>query len=263
MRFIFSVARIAGLMLVALLCATSVQAEAPTPISGEQIIRQLSAFLADRKITSTPALDRNRQFRACGEPLAFTPLFGSFKTVEVRCPDVDGWKIAVRTQIETSPVAHKKNRTQIETSPVAHKKNRTQISAKPSLPVQNVVVMRKSVSKGTIITSEDVKIDQMKPGTAGDYFASVKDVVGRVAKRRLNIGKAVMSSQLEHDWLVRKGQSVKLFAEIGAVSVQSAGIALEDAQWGQMARFLNVSSNKEVFGRVKSEKKIIIRANIN
>ena len=56
MRFIFSVARIAGLMLAALLCATSVQAEAPTPISGEQIIRQLSAFLADRKITSTPRL---------------------------------------------------------------------------------------------------------------------------------------------------------------------------------------------------------------
>ena len=249
MRFIFSVARIAGLMLAALLCATSVQAEAPTPISGEQIIRQLSAFLADRKITSTPALDRNRQFRACGQPLAFTPLFGSFKTVEVRCPDVDGWKIAVRTQIETSLVAHKLNRPQV--------------TAKPSLPVQNVVVMRKSVSKGTIITSEDVKIDQMKPGTAGDYFTSVKDVVGRIAKRRLNIGKAVMSSQLEHDWLVRKGQSVKLFAEIGAVSVQSAGIALEDAQWGQMARFLNVSSNKEVFGRVKSEKKIIIRANIN
>jgi flagellar basal body P-ring formation protein FlgA len=259
MRFIFSVARIAGLMLAALLCATSVQAEAPTPISGEQIIRQLTAFLADRKITSTPALDRNRQFRACGQPLAFTPLFGSFKTVEVRCPDVDGWKIAVRTQIETSLVAHKINRPQVTAKQI----NRPQVTAKPSLPVQNVVVMRKSVSKGTIITSEDVKIDQMKPGTAGDYFASVKDVVGRIAKRRLNIGKAVMSSQLEHDWLVRKGQSVKLFAEIGAVSVQSAGIALEDAQWGQMARFLNVSSNKEVFGRVKSEKKIIIRANIN
>ena len=133
------------------------QAEAPTPISGEQIIRQLSAFLADRKITSTPALDRNRQFRACGQPLAFTPLFGSFKTVEVRCPDVDGWKIAVRTQIETSLVAHKINRPQV--------------TAKPSLPVQNVLVMRKSVSKGTIITSEDVKIDQsVFPDTVAEPY---------------------------------------------------------------------------------------------
>jgi len=251
MRSISSVARVVIWLISAIFCAPLAHAEMLPPVTGQQIIGQLSEFLAEQQIVSAPALDENRQFRACGQPLAFAPLFGNFKTVEVSCPDKDGWRIAVRTQIQPPKPVKKLQRP----------RNITKIQ--PSLPVQKIVVMRRSVSQGKIITAEDVEIGQIKPGTAGDHFASVDDVVGRIARRRLNIGNAVTSSQLEHDWLVRKGQSVKLYAEIGAVSVQSAGIALEDAQWGQMARFLNVSSNKEVFGRVKSEKKIIIRANIN
>ena len=252
MKFISSAVKIA-VLVIASLSASLAKAEMSDLISGHEIIGQLSAFLSEKQIESAPALDKDRQFRACSKPLAFTPLFGGFKTIEVRCPDADGWKIAVRSQIKTVEKTKQKQVIKQPQKPV--------LAPLPAIEKQ-IVVMRRSVTKGAIISLEDVKIDQIRPGTSGDYFSAIDDVVGRVAKRRLNIGKPVTSSQLEHDWLIREGQAVNLSAEIGAVSVQSKGIALEDAQMGQMARFLNVSSNKEVFGRVKSDKKIIIRANI-
>ncbi|MGB1626075.1 MAG: flagella basal body P-ring formation protein FlgA, partial [Candidatus Puniceispirillaceae bacterium] len=58
----------------------------------------------------------------------------------------------------------------------------------------------------------------------------------------------------------RKGQPVILESQFGQVQVLSEGRALENAQWGEMARFLNVRSGKEVVATVISEKKVIIGA---
>ena len=49
-------------------------------------------------------------------------------------------------------------------------------------------------------------------------------------------------------------------SQFGQVQVLSEGRALENAQWGEMARFLNVRSGKEVVATVISEKKVIIGA---
>ena len=60
--------------------------------------------------------------------------------------------------------------------------------------------------------------------------------------------------------MVREGQPVILESQFGQVQVLSEGRALENAQWGEMARFLNVRSGKEVIATVISEKKVIIGA---
>jgi flagella basal body P-ring formation protein FlgA len=60
--------------------------------------------------------------------------------------------------------------------------------------------------------------------------------------------------------MVREGQPVILESQFGQVQVLSEGRALENAQWGEMARFLNVRSGKEVVATVISEKKVIIGA---
>ena len=70
----------------------------------------------------------------------------------------------------------------------------------------------------------------------------------------------VEARHLQTNWMVRKGQPVILESGFGAVQVLSEGIALQNAKWGQLARFLNTRSNKEVFGTVESEKKIVVRA---
>ena len=98
------------------------------------------------------------------------------------------------------------------------------------------------------------------PATAGtDYFTRLEDVVGRRVKKSLRTQQVIQARHLQIDWLIEKGQPVILESRIGAVQVLSEGIALQNAQWGELARFLNTRSDKEVFGTVMSEKKVVIR----
>ena len=55
-------------------------------MSGAEVRAQLNTFLAEQGLVGKPAIDEARQFRACGADLVFTPLFGSFQTIQVRCP---------------------------------------------------------------------------------------------------------------------------------------------------------------------------------
>ena len=68
-------------------------------MSGAEVRAQLTTFLASQGLSAAPAIDDARQFRACGDGAGVYPLFGSFQTIQVRCPDTDGWKIAVRTKL--------------------------------------------------------------------------------------------------------------------------------------------------------------------
>ena len=211
-------------------------------ISGAEVRTQLNAFLASQGLNAAPAIDDARQFRACSDALVFTPLFGSFQTIQIRCPDKDGWKIAVRSKLTDRMTSARKT-----------------AQTTPSVAGQAAVVVNKRLSKNSIISPSDVSLE-IVPTTAGtDYFTRLEDVVGRRVKRSLRTQQVIQARHLQTDWLIEKGQPVILESRIGAVQVLSEGIALHNAQWGELARFLNIRSDKEVFGTVMSEKKVVIR----
>ena len=77
------------------------QAMAGDLISGAQLKDHVQSVLMSRGLNSRPVISDTRRFRACEAPLQVTPMFGGYKTVRLTCPDVDGFKIAVRTQIDS------------------------------------------------------------------------------------------------------------------------------------------------------------------
>lgn len=211
-------------------------------MSGAEVRAQLTTFLASQGLSAAPAIDDARQFRACGDELVFTPLFGSFQTIQVRCPDTDGWKIAVRTKL-TSRLNPVKKPAQTSTTAAG-------LSA---------VIVNKRLSKNSIISPSDVSLAVVSATAGTDHFTRLEDVVGRRVKKSLRTQQVIQARHLQTDWLIEKGQPVILESRIGAVQVLSEGIALHNAQWGELARFLNIRSDKEVFGTVMSEKKVVIR----
>ena len=70
-------------------------------ISGAQLKDHVQSVLLSRGFHSRPVISDTRRFRACEASLQVTPMFGGYKTVRITCPDVDGFKIAVRTQIDS------------------------------------------------------------------------------------------------------------------------------------------------------------------
>jgi flagella basal body P-ring formation protein FlgA len=218
---------------------------APQFVYGKDINQNIIDVLAERGLVAQPSLDDERRFRACNAALDIMPLQGSFRTVTVKCPDQDGWNIAVRTRIGKTVVLVDKDHSKVT----------------PEMMM--VVTMKRSVKKGAFITAADVQLAPLSRKTSKHYFTRIQDVVARKAIRNIGIDRVVEARQLELNYAIRAGQKVTIEHKIGPVQVLSEGIALSDAQLGDTARILNTKSKREVEGRVVSEKKIFIGANMS
>lgn len=214
-------------------------------LSGAELRAGLIEYLAEQGYDAQPAINPSRLVKSCNQPLLYTPLFGNVQTVQIACPDTGGWKLAIRTKIG----AH--NKKQLNTQA------KKPVKTSPSV---SYVVARQSLKRGDIITASDLELVTGTLTGFSDYFNSVDALIGRRLKRQLSIGKMMRATYLEADWMVREGQPVTMESQIGQVQVISEGRALENAQWGEVARFLNVVSGRQVFATVVSEKKVIIGA---
>ena len=214
-------------------------------LSGAELRAGLIEYLAEQGYDAQPAINPSRLVKSCNQPLRYTPLFGNVRTVQIACPDTGGWKLAIRTKIR----AHNKKQLNTQDKKLV----------KTPLPVVYVVA-RQSLKRGDIITASDLELATGTLTGFSDYFNSVDALIGRRLKRQLSIGKMMRATYLEKNWMVHEGQPVTMESQIGQVQVISEGRALENAQWGEVARFLNVVSGRQIFATVVSEKKVIIGA---
>ena len=213
-------------------------------ISGAHLKDHVRSVLMTRGLNSRPMISDTRRFRACKTPLQVTPMFGGYKTVRLSCPDVDGFKIAVRTQIDSIVD------TVTETMPNLDREN----------GFQKFVVLTKSLQTGEIIGADDVRVVRRDANPGVGYFRNIDDVVGRKVKRAININQIIRTRHLELDYAIQKDQSVIIESKIGLVTVVSAGVAVDSAQLGELVKVKNSASGLVVEGVAMSEKKIRIRA---
>ena len=171
-------------------------------------------------------------------------MFGGYKTVKLTCPDAGGFKIAVRTQIGEVFAD--------QPEPAAPQTDATRLA--------QFVVLTKSIQRGEIISADDVMLVQRDGNPGIGYFRDIDDVVGRKAKRAININQIIRSRHLAFDYAIQKDQSVIIESKIGAVTVVSAGIAIAHAQLGERVKVKNNSSGHVVEGVAISAKKIRIKA---
>ena len=246
MKKYFSLAAKGLLATIGLMLFSVNGLQAGGSISGDELRDKLNNYLAEQGLTGRPALDKTRQFRACSTDLRLSPLFGSYQTIEISCPDNDGWKIAVRTRLGPAAPLNEKRKVSLSTPDLVEK--------------QIAVVVNTRLTKNSIIGPGDVSVEPFTVISSTDFYTRIDDVVGRRLKRSLRTRQIVEARHLQTDWMIRKGQPVILESGTGSIQVLSEGIALQNAKWGELARFLNTRSDKEVFGTVMSEKKIVILA---
>jgi flagella basal body P-ring formation protein FlgA len=213
-------------------------------ISGAHLKDHVRSVLMTRGLDSSPVISDTRRFRACKAPFQVTPMFGGYKTVRLTCPDVDGFKIAVRTQIDSLVDTVK------ETKPNLDREN----------GFEKFVVLTKSLQTGEIIGADDVRVVSRDANPGVGYFRNINDVVGRKVKRAININQIIRSRHLELDYAIQKDQSVLIESKIGLVTVVSVGVAVDSAQLGELVKVKNNASGLIVEGVAMSEKKIRIRA---
>ncbi len=246
MKSIFLVGKAVSIFgLYAGLCFASNLAMSSQTLSGAMIKAEIQSSLALLGIAAEPAINQDRQFLPCATDLTIEPMFGGYKTVRVSCSDEDGFSIAVRTQIQSD-------------NPVSILGDDAKTASQRIKNGANIVKLSRSLRRGEVITHDDLVLVSSPDHRLVGYFEKLDDVIGRKTNRSLSVNQAVRNRHLEIDWLVEKDQIVTIETQIGGVTVAGSGLALDNAQMGDLLKVLNQSSKVVVEGRVVSEKKVKI-----
>jgi len=227
--------------IAALVAVVTTPAIARETVSGATLKAYINTILAKKGLESAPILADNRQFRACRQDMQLAPMFGDYRTVKLTCPDADGFQIAVRTRIDKDGLPTR--RAQDDLSDV----NNVQ-----------VLSLARSVSRGEILEADDLVMVPVAQGRHVGHFTRLNDVVGRRVKQTLGVNQVLLARHLDIFWDIQQDQNVLIETTIGNVTVASTGIALENAQIGQIVGVKNQKSGHHVEGIAVSRKKIRI-----
>lgn len=105
------------------------------------------------------------------------------------------------------------------------------IDAEVILP-QQVVMLRRSLPKGYIISEADVALRPVENLDGENYYVDLKDVIGHETAKSLKELDIVTPGMIKRPLMVRKGEIVTVTSRFGPSFVKSQGTALQDASDG-------------------------------
>ena len=211
-------------------------------LSGEALKVQITKYLANKGMESYPAININKKFPTCESPLAIFPMFQGWSTVEVVCTEYgNNWKVLIRTRAHTGNLKNN--------SPTVQK-------------VGNLaIIATKSLTKGHLITEEDIQLVEVKKSIGTGTFRKKIDLIGRKLKNNVSVGFALRSRHLEPNWVILTGDKIEIVQTRNLFNVSVVGVALQNGQEGEKIKVRNMSSKKILVAKVINEKKVSINAN--
>ena len=122
-----------------------------------------------------------------------------------------------------------------------------------------VLVAKKDLLRGKIITSSDVELEKralslMKSSPITDP----DEVVGNLARSTIHAGQVITSRYLQPRKLVRRGKLVPVEMRAGTLLVKGHALAKMDGHAGDMITLLNPSSKREFMGVVRADGVVVV-----
>jgi flagella basal body P-ring formation protein FlgA len=124
---------------------------------------------------------------------------------------------------------------------------------------RKLFVLKETGKKDTLLTRRDLFVKETyMNGRSTEYPASIEDVVGKILKRDVPVNAIVTNGMLEEPLTVQKGEIVTIIAENKKLLIQSKGKAVDKGRVGDMVRVKNISSGKEITGRVTASNAVMV-----
>lgn len=215
-----------------------------------------SAVLAKEKgETAGQYLDRSEVARFLENQMQ-KALGDERKTVQVK--DLQGWEKVLLSPGDLSWEARIPDRFyQGGTIPVSlilraggQKAREVRVQARVEI-YADVVVARNSLRRHQVVEEKDVQVvNKNITPLPGDVATDLQDVLGKRMTLSVNSQEVLRKSMVEAPPLVKKGDRVTLLVENPSFRITGVGEVKEDGRKGDRVRVVNISSKKEVYGRV-------------
>ena len=114
-----------------------------------------------------------------------------------------------------------------------------------------VPVPNRLISAGETVSADDLEWQAVQLGRlANNSLTDTQQVVGYMAKRPLKAGQVLRMSDLAMAPAVKKNDLVRLVVQTGQMTLSVQGKVLQDAAIGQTVRVVNVTTNRQLSGKV-------------
>ncbi len=118
---------------------------------------------------------------------------------------------------------------------------------------RELYVLKRAMQKGDLVTHKDLAIrDTYMNGRMAGYPATIEDVIGKALKRDLPANTVLTDQVIEDRVVMKRGEVVTIIAESNKIVVQAKGRAIDNGRMGETIRVKNLSSGKELVGKVVS-----------
>jgi flagella basal body P-ring formation protein FlgA len=139
------------------------------------------------------------------------------------------------------------------------KRNRSLYIPFRSIRKTKIFVLKHNGKKGDVIrsgsvTASEVQFNENKPG----YPSKLDEITGRTLKKDVTEGTAISYSLIDDPVMIHRGEIIDIVAENKKLYVQTKGKAMEKGKMGDSIRVKNMSSDREVIGKVVSGDKILV-----
>lgn len=251
-----------GILCLGVFSSGPARAADVTQINGSDINKLIVETMADKGMKADPRLGKSRKFRPCETALNVAPKFGGWKTVDVACGDKSGWILTVRTNLKSAPLITAQPRKKAK-SDVSKSAGNSASKSSKNRKMMTVLALGRSMSRGDVITPDDVIQITVPDNSVSGMFFSPEDVIGRKLKTRITARKAVQARHLHPNWMVEENDEVIIQNNVGSISIAMVGLALENGQYGEWIKVQNLSSGIVVVGQIKNKKIISTNAKIS
>jgi flagella basal body P-ring formation protein FlgA len=138
-------------------------------------------------------------------------------------------------------------------------------AATMALPVRAdmgmAVVPNQIIYPGQEIPAFAVKeVEITNPNLAGGFASSVGQVIGMISTRTLLPGRTIQLSALRPAYTVKVGQPVRLFFNVGNMTISASGSPLDNASIGDVIKVRNLDSGITVSGTVMADGTVQVMA---
>ena len=119
-------------------------------------------------------------------------------------------------------------------------------------------VLKQEGKRGDLVKAENLAEKETFLTGAVVYPSSRTEVVGKKLKKDLPAGTVITPQVLEDHILVKNGDLVSIVAENPRLLIHANGKALDRGRMGETIRVKNMTSGKEIFGRVTGSNTVTV-----
>jgi len=221
-------------------------------ITGKEVSKKISSWLLTQGIEGEPLFSKTIVFKDCGSDIQINKAYNSYKTLNVKCLEKNGFNLFVRIKLNKPVKDSKKNKiiskaTNRDTNMISSKelkKNKT----------FHTVKLKRSLEKNDIIKIEDLDLIITSKASEKSFFNNKEDLVGRKLKKNLKVDQLLHPRHLYEKFEVNIGDFLSIVSQMGNASVAVAGEAKDSGNLGDIIKVKNLRSGKVIKGYVNKNK---------